>query len=268
MKRFNKILIALLICTISTLVSACGNSTASTGSEKDTSWKKVKENNELVVGFCAQYPPFESLNEKTGEFEGFDVDMAKALGEELGVEVKFIDAEWQALLGGVNKGDYDVLITCMNKKEASKENVSMTDVYYNFPCSISVTEDNTDINSVEDLKGKIIGVQMGSGSEIEAEKIEGVKEIKRYDYTPAAFSDLKAGRIDAVVEGYARSLIHYKETGETRVVEEPLAYSENIMVLSSKSIELTEKLNESLAAIKENGKYDAALKKWLSLDEN
>lgn len=93
MRKNNKILIAALIFVISILMTACGNSTDST--EKDTSWEKVKKNNELVVGFCAQYPPFESRNEDTGEFEGFDVDMAKALAEELGVKVKFIDAEWQ-----------------------------------------------------------------------------------------------------------------------------------------------------------------------------
>ena len=268
MKRLNKIFIAVMIGLVSMLSAACGSAQDSTESKKDMSWENVKNNEELVVAFCAQYPPFESRNENTGEFEGFDVDMANALGEELGVNVKFVDAEWPSLLGGVIKGDYDVIISCMNKKEASKESVNMSDTYYDFPSSVNVRKDNTDINSVEDLKGKIVGVQMGSGSEIEVEKIEGIKEIKRYDYTPAAFSDLNAGRIDAVVEGHARSIIHCKESGETRILKEAVAYSENIMVLSPESDELTGKLNEALAAIKENGKYDAALEKWLTAEEN
>ena len=79
---------------------------------------------------CAQYPPFESINEQTKQPEGFDVDLANALGKTLGVNVKIVDAEWEALIGGVNKGDYDVLITCMSKQESAGSNVNMSDVYY------------------------------------------------------------------------------------------------------------------------------------------
>jgi len=267
MKILKRICLGLMMGTTLMLAVACASTADASEAEQDMSWVNVESSGELVVAFCAQYPPFESRNEITGEFEGFDVDMAKALGEELGVSIKFEDAEWPSLLGGVIKGDYDVIISCMNKKEASKENINMSDVYYDFPASINVRKDNTDIYSVEDLKGKIVGVQMGSGSEIETEKVEGLKEIKRYDYTPAAFSDLSAGRIDAVVEGYARSIIHCKESGETRILEDALAYSENIMVLSPDSDELTQKLNEALAAIRENGKYDAAISKWLTVEE-
>ena len=95
----------------------------------DTSLSKVTEKGELVVGFCAQYPPFESKNEKTGEFEGFDVDLARAVAKELGVAVRLVDAEWQGLLAGLKKGDYDTLITCMSKSEARGENTNFSDVY-------------------------------------------------------------------------------------------------------------------------------------------
>lgn len=101
-----------------------------TASANDASWSKVKDRGELIVGFAAHYPPFDSKNEKTGEFEGFDVDMAKALADELGVGVKFVDAEWQGLLGGLNKGDFDMLITCMSKSEGRGKNVTFSDVYY------------------------------------------------------------------------------------------------------------------------------------------
>jgi polar amino acid transport system substrate-binding protein len=56
----------------------------------DSSWTKVKDRDEVVVGLCAQYPPFESKNEKTGQLEGFDIDIGKALSQKLGVKAKFI----------------------------------------------------------------------------------------------------------------------------------------------------------------------------------
>lgn len=83
--------------------SAAPANAGQAASASDGSWSKVKNKGELVVGFCAAYPPFESRNEKTKEFEGFDVDLAKALGKETGVNVKFVDAEWQGLLGGLKR---------------------------------------------------------------------------------------------------------------------------------------------------------------------
>ena len=58
----------------------------------DDSWKNVATKGKLVIGLCAQYPPFESKNEKTGELEGFDVDMGRSLAEKLGVRADFVDA--------------------------------------------------------------------------------------------------------------------------------------------------------------------------------
>ena len=92
--------------------------------------KSVRDRGTLVVGFCAAYPPFESRNETTGEFEGFDVDLGRALAEKLGVKAEFRDTEWPGLIAGVNKGDFDVLLSCMSRSETREENVSMTDTYY------------------------------------------------------------------------------------------------------------------------------------------
>jgi len=130
----------------------------------DDSWKNVQSKGEMAVGFCAQYPPFESKNEKTAEFEGFDIDLARAIGEKLGVKVKLMDAEWQGLLGGLKKGDYNILITCMSKSEAREEAVNFSDIYYKLPDVIVVRKDDTAITGKDDLKGKVVGVQLGSGS--------------------------------------------------------------------------------------------------------
>jgi len=79
------ILLLLLILVLTVLLAACSasgkNSSGVNEQAQDTSWQRVQNNNKLVVGLCAAYPPFESRNEKTGELEGFDVDLANALGE-------------------------------------------------------------------------------------------------------------------------------------------------------------------------------------------
>lgn len=232
----------------------------------DDSWSKVEARGELIVGFAAHYPPFESKNEKTGEFEGFDVDMAKAMADVLGVGVKFVDAEWQGLLGGLNKGDYDMLVTCMSKSETRGQNVNFSDVYYTLADVIVVGQDSRGVASAADLKGKTVGVQLGSGSEQAVDAMAGFKEIKRYNYNPEAFLDLKNGRIDALVVGYAYAVNQIKADPSFKVVGEPLSEAEIVVVMPQGAEALTAKVNGALSAIRKNGAYDKAYATWLKLD--
>lgn len=232
---------------------------------KDDSWARVKERGSLVVGFAAHYPPFESRNEKTGEFEGFDVDMATALARELGVGVTFKDAEWQGLLGGLMKGDYDVLVTCMSKSETRGQNVNFSDVYYKLADVIVVRKDDGAVRGEKDLKGKVVGVQLGSGSEQIVDRMTGLQDVKRYNYNPEAFLDLKAGRIDALVVGYAYAVNQIKADPAYKIAGDSLEEVEIVMVMRKGADELTSKLNAALKAIRENGRYQQAFDKWLKI---
>lgn len=232
----------------------------------DESWKKLEKKGEMTVGFCAQYPPFESKNEKTAEFEGFDVDLGKALAERLGVKVKFIDAEWQGLLAGLKKGDYDMLLTCMSKSETRGQEVNVSEIYYMLPDVIVVAKDNTSIKGKDDLKGKVVGVQLGSGSEQLADKMKDLfKEIKRYNYNPEAFTDLKFKRIDAILVGYAYAVNQIKADPAYKVVGEPLAEAEIVVVMPKGADELTGRVNQVLAAMKKDGTYQKIHDKWLKV---
>lgn len=273
MKRFKKLYAVLLISilAITLLLSGCGKTDVAKGvnssakSTKDNSWQKVNDKGEIVVGLCAEYAPFESKNEKTNQIEGFDIDMANAIGKELGVKVKVVDAQWEALIGGVTKGDYDVIISCMAKKEAASGNVNMSDVYYNLNEVMVVNQGDTSIKTVADLKGKTIGVQTQTSSEQAADKISGTKEIKRYNRTPEAFIDLKNKRIDAVIVGYAYAVTELKDSKDLKILDAPVESNGIVMVMKKGNDSLTAKMNGALTKIKQNGKYNEAINKWLKL---
>ena len=234
----------------------------------DTSFEKVKNAGVMKVGFCAQYPPFESKNETTGQFEGFDVDLGKALAKEMGVEATFIDAEWQGLLAGLKKGDYDMLITCMSKSETRGQNVNFSDVYYELPDVIVVRKDETVIQGNNDLKDKIVGVQVGSGSEQVADRMKDIfKEIKRYNYNPEAFTDLKFKRIDAVLVGYAYVVQQMKTDPSYKIVGEPLSRAEIVVVLPKDADALTTQVNDALKQIINNGTYHQIYNSWLKVEK-
>jgi len=269
MKKYSKMatLLGILILGLVIIISGCGTQAATQVQPQDQSWDKVQAKGELVVGLCAEYAPFESRNEKTGQIEGFDVDMANALAADLGLKVKFVDAQWESLVGGVGKGDYDILITCMAKKEAASGNVNMSDVYYKLNEIIVVNKDNNTIKTAADLAGKVVGVQTQTSSEQAADKLQGLKEIKRYNRTPEAFIDLENKRIDAVIVGYAYAATQLKhDAPNIKIIDSPVDSSDIVMVMKKGNDSLTAKINESLAKIKQNGQYDQAINKWLKLN--
>ncbi|MGX9365576.1 ABC transporter substrate-binding protein [Desulfoplanes sp. PS50] len=241
----------LLVC-ISPLVQAA-----------DDSWNAVKQKNDLVIGFCAQYPPFESKT-ASGSFDGFDVDLGKALGNYLGVPVTFKDGEWHGLIAGMNKGDYDMLITCMSRTNARKNNANFSDPYYDHPEIILVPKDNITISSRKDLADKVVGVQMSTSSEHTVESMPGLcKEIKKYNYTTEALLDLKYHRIDAVICGEPYAVMQLKKDPSFKIVDDKLKKSDIVMVLPKGHDSLTEKINKALAHIKQNGTYQKIYDKWL-----
>ncbi|UIJ38647.1 ABC transporter substrate-binding protein [Desulfobaculum bizertense] len=230
----------------------------------DESLRRVEKSKTLRIGFCAQYPPFESRND-AGELEGFDVALGRALAQEMGVKAEFFDAEWQGLLAGLNKGDYDVLMSCMSRSETRGQAVNMSATYYRLPDVIVVRKGEKKITGLESLKGRTVGVQLGSGTEIFADKHpESFGDIKKYNYNPEAFNDLKFGRIDAVLVGYAFAVLQIKADSSYEIAGEPLTEAEIVAVMPKGADALTVRMNDALKALQANGTYDRIIDQWLS----
>ena len=110
-------------------------------------------------------------------------------------------------------------------------------------------------------------MQLGSGSEQLADSLkEMFKEIRKYNYNPEAFTDLKVGRIDAVLVGYAYAVNQMKADPSFKIVGEPLAQAEIVAVLPKGADALTEQINAALAKIKADGTYQAIYDKWLKVE--
>lgn len=276
MKKFTKILVialclvavfALAGCAAKTTVEPKGTGTETAATDKSLS--AITDKGTLVVGMAPFYAPFESTNESTKEIEGFDVDLINAIAEKMGVKVELKGAEWNALLGGITKGDFDVIFSAMSKKEAAEANVEFSTPYYILPDVIIAAEGNPlGIQSKTDLKDRVVGVQLGSGAEqvADAAKDEvGIKEVKKYKLTQDAMNDLKAGRIDAVVAGQAFAIEQGKVDKSFAVGNTPLSSDELVGVFKKDSAALVEAFNKALAEVKADGTYDELVEKWLTV---
>lgn len=268
-----KLLAVLMVFTISLGLFACSNQESVDDKKSeatDTSWSQIAEKGKIVVGNCPEYPPF-SFRNSNDEIEGFDSDYARALGEEMGVEVEIRDTAWEGLVAGLQKGDHDIIISCMSPEEATaaSENVNMSNAYYNLSEVIVTRSEDESIKSKEDLKGKVVGAQASSTSEVAVDSLKDMgietKEIKKYNRNSEALADLKNGRVDAVVVGIAYAATQAKENPEIKVVNDPIRSVEIVVVMNKGAEELNEKVNQAIEAVKESGKYDEINKKWLDI---
>ncbi|MDZ4168487.1 MAG: ABC transporter substrate-binding protein [Coriobacteriia bacterium] len=272
--------IAMLLVTsliMALALTGCGGEStdaaqpAEPAAAADDSLTKVIDAGQLVVGLAPFYAPFESTNEKTKEIEGFDVDLMNAIVAKMGVKATFKPAEWQALLGGIEKGDYNLIFSAMSKKEAAEANVEFSDVYYQLPDVIIVAKGNpAGITDKAGLKGKVVGVQLGSGSEQIADNLTdevGFKEVKKYKLTQDAMNDLKAGRIEAVLAGQAFAVEQSRVDPSFDLVGEPLETADLVGVFPKGDTALVEAFNAALAEVRADGTYDKLLAKWLTVQK-
>ena len=212
----------------------------------------------LQVGSCLDYPPFESV--ENGDEVGFDVDLAEAIGERLGLEVEWVRADFDTIFTAVAGGQsFDMVAAASTITEERDEVVDFSDPYYNARQALTVnTSETPEITSTSDLgDGHTVGVQKGTtGADWAKENLEpqGV-EIKTFQGAPDAFRDLEAGNITAIVNDEPSSAESIKGLEGLEIVE-PIDTDENYgFAFSPDNTGLRDAANKALADIIEDGTY-------------
>ena len=118
---------------------------------------KVMDEGVMVMSTDAEYPPQSFLN-ASNDFEGFDIDVGRAIAERLGVEIEFVTPGWDIIVGGNWGGRWDVSVGSMTPTAARKEVLDFPATYYYTPASLAVHADNESIATPADASGAKVGV--------------------------------------------------------------------------------------------------------------
>lgn len=194
MKKGKLGLLLIGILLISILLSGCN-----VGKNKDLfTIKDIKKSGKLIMGTNADYPPFEfhALVDGKDEIVGFDIEIAKYIAEDLGVELVIDDMQFSGLLGALTTGRINMILACMNPTETRKEEAGFSDIYYEVDIGVITQKGKTaGINSIEDLEGKSIAVQMGTVQEEIANSIKDA-EVVALDTNSDIVSAIKTNKYD------------------------------------------------------------------------
>ncbi len=204
------------------------------------------------------YPPFNMKNTK-GELIGFDVDIARALCDQMKADCEIVAQDWDGIIPGLLAKKYDAIIASMSITAERQKKVAFTDRYYsNYLRFIAKKDSGLDV-SKSGLKGKRLGAQRAT---ISAQHLEDnyrkSANVKVYDTQEAAFLDLKAGRLDAVlVDAYpGYDWLKKPENSGYDHVGDTIDINDKIGIAVRKGDKgLVEKLNKALKAIRDNGTY-------------
>ena len=175
---YHRLITSVAFAAVASLaVVACGDDEPSTDASGDTGTDTVcagvdTSGDDLLAEVCNRgtivvatdpaYPPQSSLNTQTGEYEGFDIDVASSIAEQLGVEIEWAEPSWDVITSGGWNNRFDMSVGSMTVTDERAQVLNFTPAYYFTPASVAVHTDNTTITNTEtDLDGKKIGVCSG-----------------------------------------------------------------------------------------------------------
>ncbi len=227
----------------------------------------------LRIGTEGAYPPFNNLT-SDGKLEGFDIDIARALCEEMNADCEFVTQDWDGIIPALQAGKFDAIIASMSITPERSEQVDFSRKYYNTPPAIAAPKD-TDITGVtkEDLAGKTVGAQGSTTHFNYSEATYTDSEIRAYPTAQEYQLDLANGRLDAVNDDIV-VLSEWlaspdgeccKLVGAITPVEEIHGPGAGIAVRKGET-ELAEKFSAAIDAIRANGKYQAINEKYFDFD--
>lgn len=248
-------LLLLTVCLLGTvaLTAGCGQSDSA-----EQSGKKV-----LRVGMDASYPPFGSQDQETKDYEGFDVDIIRAIGAEEGFDVEISNRSFDGLIPALQAKEIDVAINDITITDDRKQSVDFSKPYYIAGLGVVVRSDNDTIHTAEDLQGKTLGVSIGSTGEEPARKIPGAN-VRVFNAINEAFLEVQNGGVDAVVNDIPTNEYYVSHAGNKNVRTAEVALTKEdlgIAVLKGNT-ELLTKIDDGLAKIKANGKFAEIYEKW------
>ena len=248
------ILMMTVICAVAMLAAGCG------GDKKEA--KKAEPAKVLRVGTEPTFAPFEFQKEGSKEYDGFDMDLARAIGKQMGAKVEIVNMGFDALIPALNAGNIDAAIAGMTITEERKKAVTFSDPYYTSGLLVMVKKDNTAVKSVNDLKGNRIAAQIGTTGEMKARKVEGAK-VTTFNTQDEAALELKNGGVDAVI-GDLPVVEYFLTKGGDKfamTVGEKME-AEQYGIAVKKDSKLAADINKAMAELKKNGEFDKIYKKW------
>lgn len=265
MKIKSLLLTGILALTVAFVGCAKKNNDSTNDSAETNLLQKIQKEGVIRVGQEGTYAPF-TFHDSTGKLTGFDVDIAEAIAEKLGVKAEFVETKWDGIFAGLDAERFDIIVNQVGINEERKAKYDFSDPYILSKPVLIVDSDNTTITKFEDLKGKKAAQTLTSnlGKIAQANGAE-IVQVEGFNQ---AIDLINSKRAEATVNDSLSFLDYKKQKPDTnlKVVAEGDKPDENGIMLRQGNKELLDAINKALTDIKADGTYLKISEKWFGED--
>jgi ABC-type amino acid transport substrate-binding protein len=233
----------------------------------DPTWEHVQRQGVVRVCMDAAYAPFE-VQDSTGRFAGYDVDLAEELAARWGVGAEFVNVHFDGLYDALLAGKCDVLLSALPYDENMTEDVLFSPSYFNAGLLLAVPEGEARIRSVNGLAGKRVSVEIGASAHLEARRLQEQARIPlEIVPLPTAREAIQAVLDGEVVAAIADSVSVYEfaaDRGGIRYLERFLTDDQYVIAMRPDSGYLWKRIADELARMHQDGFLDQLQEAWFS----
>jgi ABC-type amino acid transport substrate-binding protein len=220
------------------------------------------------VGMDPSWPPFEYVDQSTGQIVGLDVDLARAIGQRLGVEVELVNVGFDSLYDALYVGRFDAIISALPYNPLLYADVAYSISYFNAGQVLVVRADEREISEAKDLSGKKLGVEFASEGDVVSRRLQ--KEIQgsnleTYMAPQDVLRALKEGEVEAAIVDAVSAYQFMAAEGGVQVVGDPLTDELYVIAVRLESPLLLKAINEALVEMREDSTLGRLQEKWFRM---
>ncbi|MBE6825042.1 MAG: transporter substrate-binding domain-containing protein [Ruminococcaceae bacterium] len=221
--------------------------------------------NELVMGTNAAFPPYEYYDEDGETIIGIDAEIAQAVADKIGMTLTIKDMEFDSLLTAVQSGAVDIVFAGLTVTDERKESVDFS-ITYATGIQVIIVPKDSDIKTVDDLDGKVIGVQAGTTGDIYCTDDYGQENVKQYANGALAVAALQNAQVDCVVIDNEPAKSFVDANDGLKILDTEYVTEDYAAAISKENTELTEKVNAAMEELKADGTIDSILAKYIKAE--
>jgi len=254
MKKF--LCIVLAVVTVAFCFAACSKNT-----DETTPTEAAKET--LVMATNAEFPPYEY--HEGDAIVGIDAEIAQAIADKLGMELKIEDVAFDSIIPGVQAKKYDMGMAGMTVTDERLESVNFSTSYAKGVQVVIVKEDS-DIKSVDDVAGKKIGVQTSTTGDIYASDDFGEENVTKYDNGAVAVQALISGKVDCVIIDNEPAKSYVAANEGLKILETAYVEEDYAICFNKENEDLMNKVNAALEELIADGTVQKIVDKYISAE--
>ena len=248
------------------VVALCVLGAGGCAEEGDAYLRRVQQAGVLRVGMDPSWPPFAFVDPGSGEIGGLDVDLARAIGDQLGVEVALVPSGWEGLYSALRAGQFDAIVSALPYDPWQTQGVAYSTSYFNAGPVVVVHAGQAAIARPRDLAGRTVHVEFGSEGDVQARRLRkkgGDMHIVPHATAQEALAATEADAGSAAIVDAISARLFMRAGGQLQIVGDPLYDELYVIAVHPRARSLQEAIDQALADMRESGALERLLDRWL-----